>query len=102
MLVLCKLLITLLIIAGIQADLRIEYILSKAALPTNVTSLRQEKCWFNLKPQNGAHRKPSPAATPSWKLVPQSRRNHEEQTTASSRETWTVPAVVSAWYARIG
>jgi len=22
-------------------------------------------------PQNGAHRKPSPAATPSWKMAPQ-------------------------------
>jgi hypothetical protein len=34
--------------------------------------------------QNGAHRKPAPAATPSLKLVPQSRSKHEKRTAGSA------------------
>jgi hypothetical protein len=42
--------------------------------------------------QNGAHRKPIPAATPSWKLAPQPRSKQEKRTAGSARETWTVAA----------
>ena len=35
-------------------------------------------------PQNGAHRKPFPAATPSWKLNPRPRSKHEKRTTGST------------------
>jgi hypothetical protein len=46
--------------------------------------------------------KPSPAATPSWKLVPRPRSKQEKQTAGSTRETWTVPAVGSVGFARVG
>ena len=35
-------------------------------------------------PQNGAHRKPFPAATPSWKLAPRPRSKHEKLTAGSA------------------
>jgi len=43
-------------------------------------------------PQNGAHRKPFPAATRSWKLVPRPRSKYEKRTVGSVWETWTVAA----------
>jgi hypothetical protein len=42
-------------------------------------------------PQNGAYRKPSTAATPSWTLVSQPHSKHEKQNAGSEWETWTVP-----------
>ena len=35
-------------------------------------------------PQNGAHRKPFPAATPSWKLAPRPRGKHEKRNAGSA------------------
>ena len=35
-------------------------------------------------PQNGAHRKPFPAATPSWKLAQRPRSKHEKRTAGSA------------------
>jgi hypothetical protein len=43
-------------------------------------------------PQNRAHRKPFPSATPSWKLTPRPRSKHEKRTAGSAWETWTVCA----------
>jgi hypothetical protein len=53
-------------------------------------------------PQNVAHRKPSPAATPSWKLVPRPHSKHERWTAGSARETWKVPAADSVCCAHVG
>ena len=52
-------------------------------------------------PQNGAHRKPFPAATPSWKLAPRPRRKHEKRTAGSAWETWTVAATDGVRCARV-
>jgi hypothetical protein len=52
----------------------------------------QSKIWT---PQNGTHRKPSPPATPSWKLVPRPRSQHEKRTTGNAWKTWTVTAADS-------
>jgi hypothetical protein len=52
--------------------------------------------------QNGAHRKPSHAATPYWKLVPRPCSKHEERTAGSAWETWTVPVAESVCCARAG
>jgi negative regulator of sigma E activity len=38
----------------------------------------------DLEPQNGAHRKPFPAATPSCKLTPRPHNNHEKRTAGST------------------
>jgi hypothetical protein len=38
----------------------------------------------SAKPKNGAHRKPFPAATPSWKLAPRPRSRHEKRTAGSA------------------
>jgi len=38
------------------------------------------------------HRKPFPAATPSWKPAPRPRSKHEKRTASSAWETWTVAA----------
>jgi len=35
-------------------------------------------------PQNGAHRKTFPAATPSWKLAPRPSNKHEKRTAGSA------------------
>ena len=35
-------------------------------------------------PQNGAHRKPFPTATPFWKLAPRPRSKHEKRTAGSA------------------
>jgi hypothetical protein len=43
-------------------------------------------------PQNGAHRKPFPAVTPSWKLAPRPLSKREKRTAGSACETWTVAA----------
>jgi hypothetical protein len=34
----------------------------------------------------------SPAAAPSWKLVPRTRNKHERRTAGSAGGSWTVPA----------
>jgi hypothetical protein len=52
-------------------------------------------------PQNGAHRKPFPAATPSWKLAPRPRSKHEKQTASRVRETWTAAAADGVRCARL-
>ena len=52
-------------------------------------------------PQNGAHRKPFPAATPSWKLAPRPRIKHEKRTAGSAWETWTVAAADGVRCARV-
>jgi len=41
----------------------------------------QSQIWT---PQNGGHRKPFPAATPSWKLAPRPRSKHEKRTAGSA------------------
>jgi hypothetical protein len=55
-----------------------------------------------ITPQNGAHRKPSPAATPSLKLVPLPRSKHEKRTASSAWETWTVSVAQSVCCVRVG
>ena len=55
----------------------------------------------NKKPQNGAHRKPSPAAMPSWKLVSRPCNKHEKRTVGSACETWTVAAADGVRCARV-
>jgi hypothetical protein len=55
----------------------------------------------SAKPQNGAHRKPFPAVTPSWKLVTRPRNTHEKRTAGSARETWTVAAADGVRCARV-
>jgi len=52
-------------------------------------------------PQNGAHRKPFPAATPSLKLAPRPRSEHEKRTAGSAWETWTVAAACDVGCARV-
>ena len=52
-------------------------------------------------PQNGAHRKPFLAATPSWKLAPWPRIKHEKRTTGSAWETWAVVAADGVSCARV-
>ena len=47
-----------------------------------ITVQREFRAWFRKDapcwtPQNGAHRKTFPAATPSWKLAPRPRSKHE-------------------------
>jgi len=49
----------------------------------------QSQIWI---PRNGAHRKPFPAATPSWKLAPQPCSKHEKQAAGSTWDTWPVTA----------
>jgi len=49
----------------------------------------QSQIWT---PQNGAHRKTFPAATPSWKLARWPHSKDEKQTAGNARETWTVAA----------
>ena len=51
--------------------------------------------------ENGAHRKPFPAATPSWKLSPRPRSKHEKRTAGSAWETWTVAAADGVRCARV-
>jgi len=45
--------------------------------------------------QNGAHRKPFPAATPSWKLAPRPLSKHKKRTAGSAWETWTIAAAAA-------
>ena len=52
-------------------------------------------------PQNGAHRQPFPAATPSWKLAPWPCSKHEKRTAGSAWETWIVAAADSVCCARV-
>jgi len=52
-------------------------------------------------PQNGAHRRPSPAATPSWKLAPRPRSKHEKRTAGSACEIWKVAAAEGVRCARV-
>jgi len=52
-------------------------------------------------PQNGAHRKPFPAVTPSWKLAPQPCSKHEKWTVGSTWETWPVAAADGVCCARV-
>jgi hypothetical protein len=68
------------------------------------TRSRNSRCTVitGLATQNGAHRKPSTAATPSWKLVARPRCKHEKPNTGSAWETWTVPAADSVRWARVG
>ena len=51
-------------------------------------------------PQNGAHRKPFPAAAPSSKLTPWPRSKHEKRTAVSACETWTAAAANGVGFAR--
>ena len=53
-------------------------------------------------PQNGAHRKPFPAATPSLKLAPRPRSKQEKRTARSAWETRTVAAADGVSCARVG
>ena len=55
----------------------------------------------DLDTSNGAHRKPFPAATPSWKLTPRLRSKHEKRTAGSAWETWTVAAADGVRFARV-
>jgi len=55
----------------------------------------------NKKPQNGAHRKPSSTAAPSWKLTPRPRSKHEKRTAGSACETGTVAAADGVRFARV-
>jgi len=48
-----------------------------------------------------AHRKPLPAATPSWKLAPRPHSKHEKRTVGSAWETWTVAAADCVRCARV-
>ena len=62
-----------------------------------ITVQREFRAWFRKDapcwtPQNGAHRKTFPAATPSWKLAPRPRSKHEKRTAGNARETWTFAA----------
>ena len=50
---------------------------------------------------HGAHRKPFPAATPSWKLVPRPRIKHEKRTAGNAWEIWTVAAADGVCCARV-
>ena len=50
---------------------------------------------------NRAHRKPFPAATPSWQLAPRPRIKHEKWTAGSALETWTVAAADGVRFARV-
>ena len=54
-----------------------------------------------LDTSNGAHRKPFPAATPSWELTPRPRSKHEKRTVGSTCETWTVAAADCVGFARV-
>ena len=47
------------------------------------------------------HRKPFPAAAPSWKLTPRPRSKHEKRIAGSARETWTVAAADGVRFARV-
>ena len=58
----------------------------------------QSQIWT---PQNGAHRNPFPAATPSWKLAPRPRSKHEKWNAGSAWETWTVTAADGVRCARV-
>ena len=51
--------------------------------------------------QNGAHRKPFPAAGPSWKLTPRPLSKYEKRTVGSAWETWTVAAADGVRCARV-
>jgi len=64
--------------------------------------LRCPDLWSQIWiPQNGAHRKPFPAATPSWKLAPRPRSKHEKRTAGSAWETRTVAAANGVRCARV-
>ena len=58
-------------------------------------------CNHRWTPQSGAHRKPFPAAAPSWKLAPRPRSKHEKRTAGSAGETWTVAAADGVRCARV-
>ena len=87
-----------------------------AAEPVSRMASQQEKAWCVFSkpctkltlqwsqiwtPQNGAHRKPFPAATPSWKLAPRPRSKHEKRTAGSAWETWTVAVADGVRCARV-
>jgi hypothetical protein len=62
-------------------------------------SALQSQIWT---PQNGAHRKPSPAATPYWKLVSRPRSKQEKRTVGSIWETWIVSLASSVCSDNVG
>jgi hypothetical protein len=52
--------------------------------------------------KRNTHRRPSPVATPSWKLVPRPRSKHEKRTAGSAWDSWTVSAADSVCCACVG
>jgi hypothetical protein len=73
------------------------------ALPAVLSRAQNLRCTVitDLAPQNGAHRKPFPAVTPSWNLAPRPRSKHVKPTAGSTRATWTVAAADGVRCARV-
>ena len=82
---------------------------SGAAGPVSKMVSQQEKVFCVLRFEvsrsvitvHETHRKPFPAATPSWKLAPRPRSKHEKRTARSALETWTVAAADGVRCARV-
>jgi hypothetical protein len=65
-------------------------------------SAQNSHCTIITDMDTSKQRKPSPAATPSWKLVPRPRNKHEVRTADRAWENWIISAADSACYASVG